>query len=227
MRKLTILALAVCFFGLAASAQEPAAASQTTDAKASKATVYVYRYKQFVGSALSPSVWCDETELARMENGRYFTVTLDPGKHTFHSNDPQSGVALDLKAGQPYFIRVEIATGLMKGHGRLTLVSTEQGTYELKSSKLKPLDQGKVVDKARVSVEEAVLQTPAATSNAPAPVVTLKPVAATSPEHAIAGETISDPNGAGAASQMGDQVSVGEAARRAGDKKQSPPQEHP
>jgi hypothetical protein len=34
----------------------------------------VYRYKQFVGSALSPSVWCDETELARMENGRYFTV---------------------------------------------------------------------------------------------------------------------------------------------------------
>ena len=227
MRKLTILALAVCFFGLAASAQEPAAASQTTDAKASKATVYVYRYKQFVGSALSPSVWCDETELARMENGRYFTVTLDPGKHTFHSNDPQSGVVLDLKAGQPYFIRVEIATGLMKGHGRLTLVSAEQGTYELKSSKLKPLDQGKVVDKARVSVEEAVLQTPAATSTAPAPVVTLKPVAATSPEHAIAGETISDPNGAGAASQMGDQVSVGEAARRARDKKQSPPQEHP
>jgi hypothetical protein len=46
-------------------------------------------------------VWCDETEVTRMENGRYFTVTLDPGKHNFHSNDPQSGVALDLKAGQP------------------------------------------------------------------------------------------------------------------------------
>jgi hypothetical protein len=168
MRKLTMLALAVCFLGLAASAQEPAADSQTTDAKASKATVYVYRYKQFIGSALSPSVWCDETELARMENGRYFTVTLDPGKHTFHSNDPQSGVALDLKAGQPYFIRLEIATGLMKGHGRLTLVAAEQGTYELKSSKLKPLDQGKVVDKTRVSVEVAVLETSSPTSNAPA-----------------------------------------------------------
>ena len=228
MHKLTILVLAVWFFVGAARAQEPAADSQTTDAKASKATVYVYRYKQFVGSALSPSVWCDQTELARMENGRYFTVTLDPGKHTFHSNDPQSGVALDLKAGQPYFIRLEIATGLMKGHGRLTLVSAEQGTYELKSSKLKPLDQGKVVDKARVSVEEAVLQTPAPTSNTPAPVVTLKPVAATSSEHAITGETISDPNGSlGNASQMGDQVSLGEAARRARDKKQSPPQQNP
>jgi len=82
MRKLTILVLAVCFFGLAASAQEAAADLQATDAQASKATVYVYRYKQFVGSALSPSVWCDQTELARMENGRYFMVTLDPGKHT-------------------------------------------------------------------------------------------------------------------------------------------------
>jgi len=48
--------------------------------KASKATVYVYRYKQFVGSALSPSVWCDGTELARMENGRYFTGHPRSGK---------------------------------------------------------------------------------------------------------------------------------------------------
>jgi hypothetical protein len=155
MRKLTILALAVCFFGLAASAQEPAADSQATDAKASKATVYVYRYKQFVGSALSPSVWCDETELARMENGRYFTVTLDPGKHNLSSNDKQSGIELDAKAGQEYFVRVEIATGMMKGHGRLILVAPEQGGYELKSSKLKPLDSNKVVNGTLVSVSEA------------------------------------------------------------------------
>jgi hypothetical protein len=35
-----------------------------------KATVYVYRYKQFVGAALSPSVYCDDLQLARMDNGR-------------------------------------------------------------------------------------------------------------------------------------------------------------
>jgi len=154
MRKLTILALAVCFFAGAASAQEPAAGSQTTDAKSSKATVYVYRYKQFVGSALAPSVWCDETELARMENGRYFTVTLDPGKHNFRSNDKQSGIELDAKPGQEYFVRVEIAAGMMKGHGRLILVAPEQGGYELKS-KLKPLDSNKVVNATLVSVSEA------------------------------------------------------------------------
>jgi hypothetical protein len=166
MRTLRILGLLIfCFTCLAAIAQEPAADSQkTTDAKASKATVYVYRYKQFVGGALAPSVYCDETELARMENGRYFTVKLDPGKHNFRSNDKQSGTELDMKAGQEYFLRVEIAPGAMKGHGRLVLMSPEQGGYELKSSKLKPLDSNKVVNATLVSVAEVHLETPAATT---------------------------------------------------------------
>lgn len=122
------------------------------------ATVYVYRYKQFVGSALSPSVYCDEVQLARMDNGRYFTVKLPPGKHAFRSNDKQSGLELDLKAGQPYFIRVEIAPGFMKGHGRLIQMTAEQGSYELKSKKLLPLDASKAVDRTLVSVEQAQLE---------------------------------------------------------------------
>src|SRR5438552_8778096 len=152
MRTLRMLGLAIFCTCLAAVSQEPAANSQkTVDAKSSKATVYVYRYKQFVGGALSPSVYCDETELARMENGRYFTVSLHPGKHGFRSNDKQSGIELDLRAGQEYFIRLEIATGFMKGHGRLILMSPEQASYELKSDKFKPLDANKVVNTALVS----------------------------------------------------------------------------
>jgi len=131
-----------------------------TDASAQpKASVYVYRYKQFVGSALQPSVYCDDTQLARMESGRYFAVKVEPGKHTFRSNDQQSGVELDLKAGQEYFLRVEIATGMLKGHGRLVLTAPEQGRFEVKAG-LKPLDEGKVVDKTRVSIEEAKFDTP-------------------------------------------------------------------
>ena len=159
--------------GLAAIAQEPRANSQKTpDAKPSKATVYVYRYKQFVGGALAPSVYCDETKLARMENGRYFTVKVDPGKHNFRSNDKQSGTELDVKAGQEYFLRVEIATGFAKGHGRLVLMPAEQGGYELKSSKLKPLDSKKVVNATLVSVDEVHPETPAATAK---PAVLVEP----------------------------------------------------
>jgi len=166
MRKVGILGLFIFVLsGLAAIAQEPGATTQaTTEAKPSKATIYVYRYKQFVGSALAPSVFCDETELAHMENGRYFTVKLDAGKHNFRSNDKQSGIDLDMKAGQQYFVRVEIATGFMKGHGRLVLMSPEQGSYELNSSKLKPLDSSKVVNATLVSVSEEHPETPSATT---------------------------------------------------------------
>jgi len=164
MRTFKLLALLTfSLTTLAAIAQETnAVLAKTADGKPSKAVIYVYRYKQFVGGALAPSVYCDETELARMENGRYFTVKVDPGKHTFRSNDKQSGTELDFKAGQEYFLRVEIATGLMKGHGRVVLMSPEQGGYELKSSKLKPLDSNKVANATLVSVNEVHPETPAA-----------------------------------------------------------------
>ncbi len=127
----------------------------TAGEPSAQATVYFYRYKQFVGSALAPSVYCDDSQLARMENGRFFLVHVAPGKHSFHSNDAQAGIELDVKGGEKYFIRIEIATGMMKGHGRLVLMPTEQGSYELKSKQLKPLDADKVADKTRVSVQEA------------------------------------------------------------------------
>lgn len=163
MRTLRILGLLIfCFAGLVALAQDQnsqkPADSQQAAATSTKATVHFYRYKQFVGSALAPSIFCDGVELARMENGRYFAATLDPGKHTFTSNDKQSGVDLDLKAGEEYFLRVEIAAGVAKGHGRLILMPREQGSYELKSDKLKPLDAKKVADKGVVSTTEPKLQ---------------------------------------------------------------------
>jgi Protein of unknown function (DUF2846) len=154
MKAMRVLSFLILVTGGIALAQQPASTPSTSDTKESKATVHIYRYKQFVGGALEPSVYCDEVQLARMDNGRYFAAMVDPGKHTFRSNDTQSGIELDAKAGQEYFIRVEIATGFAKGHGRLILMSPEQGSYELKSKKLKPLDASKVMDKARVSLEE-------------------------------------------------------------------------
>jgi Protein of unknown function (DUF2846) len=118
----------------------------------SKATVYVYRYKLVMGSAYSPSVYCDDKQLARMDNGKYFAVAVDPGQHVFNSNDKQSRIALDVQPGRAYFIRLEISPGLWKGHGQLALVTPEQGRAELTSGKIKPLEQDKIFDHAAVSV---------------------------------------------------------------------------
>lgn len=131
------------------AASQPDSAVSNANARS---TVYVYRYKQFAGSALSPSVYCDDNELARMDNGKYFLVTLTPGQHVFRSNDKQAGINVDLKPGEKYYIRLEIAAGFMKGHGRLVSVAAEQGSYEIK--KLKPLDNDKVKDTQHVTVTD-------------------------------------------------------------------------
>jgi hypothetical protein len=121
-----------------------------TGAAGKSAAVYVYRYKQYQGSAIKPSVYCDGQEVAKMHNGRYFRMVLPAGKHTFGSSDKQSGMEIDLKPGQEYYVRVEIATGFLKGHGRMTLVAKEQGTFEIK--KLKWSDAGHIRDAERAQV---------------------------------------------------------------------------
>lgn len=123
--------------------------SRTSD---TNALIYVYRYKQFIGYMVEPSVYCNEAQLARMDNGRYFKVILSPGTYTFRSNDKQSGIEMELKGGEEYYIRVEIVEGLFKQRGRLVLMAKEQGAYEIK--KLKPLSASKIKDRKRVVVDE-------------------------------------------------------------------------
>jgi uncharacterized protein DUF2846 len=135
---------------VAAIRSHPAASAAASNAGGT-ATVYVYRYKQYSGGALEPSVFCDETEVARMDNGRYFMLALKPGKHLLRSNDKQSGVELDVKGGEEQYIRVEIVTGFMKGHGRLVLVQPGQGTVEV--HKLQPLGADKIKDTALVKTQ--------------------------------------------------------------------------
>jgi len=131
--------LVLLFFPAAMTAQEPPKPS------AENVRVNVYRYKQYMGKGLRPSIFCDEKDVARLQSGRYVVLALAPGKHTFRSNDKQSQIDLDLKAGQEYYIRIDIATGMWKGHGRLTLVLAEQGAGELKQ--MKPVDAGMIKDK--------------------------------------------------------------------------------
>ncbi len=128
-----------------ATDQKPAQSAVMKRPASGKALIYVYRYKQFTGSALEPSVFCDDVQLARMDNGRYFVAAVDPGRHTVRSNDKQAGVEFDAKIGQKYYMRVEIATGFLKGHGRITMVTPEQAEYEVR--KLKPLDENRIVSK--------------------------------------------------------------------------------
>jgi hypothetical protein len=134
---------------MAVSGGAPHAVNPGADAKA---VVYVYRNRNTSGPPPnSPSVFCDEHELARMQNGRYFSVRLDAGKHSFRSTDGQSVADLDVKAGQSYYIRGEVVPVRLKPRGRVTLMSPEEGASQART--LKPLDSGMVKDSLRVVLD--------------------------------------------------------------------------
>jgi uncharacterized protein DUF2846 len=113
---------------LVAVAMDGAAAAANME----DATVYIYRPKKIAGSGLEPSVFVDETELARMDNGRYFAIKVKPGKHIIRMTDDKKGYALDMGPGQTYFFRVGIEAGMWKGHGKITLDDSDRAKAEIK-----------------------------------------------------------------------------------------------
>ena len=113
------------------------------------ATVYVYRANQFTAKLKSPTVFCNETPLAKMQNGRFFIVGLAPGKYAFRSEDKGVGIQLSAEAGKEYFVRVEMAMGQWKGTQQVTEVSADQAQKEIAG--LKSIDENKIIDRDRVS----------------------------------------------------------------------------
>lgn len=134
-----------------ASAQQAAASmptpssAQASISAADAGCLRVYRQRRYAGSALAPSIYVDDAQIARVGNGRRVAIRLAPGPHTIRSDDKSSAISLDVKAGQDYFVRVEEATGFWKGHGKLTLVLPEQGSAEYKLEK--PLEEDRKVAK--------------------------------------------------------------------------------
>lgn len=129
MRKLVYLLL------VAASVCSVAAA-QDQPQQASAATINFYRAHRFEGSALKPPLYVDEIEVAHLHNGDAVQVMVTPGPHQIHSNDKSTGIELDAKAGQTYFVRVDIKAGAWKGHGQITLIDPQEGKYEFSKQKV-------------------------------------------------------------------------------------------
>lgn len=125
--------------GTASTSLSSTTAPATSD---NMSTVYFYRYKQFSGSALKPSIYCDGVELLRMQNGRFYKMQIPAGEHTCYANDKQAGVIIKFEPGKDYFFRTSLQVGVWKGHFRLEMVMPEQGKYDI--TKLKPLDSDKV-----------------------------------------------------------------------------------
>ena len=100
--------------------------------------VTIYRVKKFTGSALKPSIYVDGRKVARIQNGRYFTLNLPPAHHVFSSTAKGADLQLGTKPGEKYYIEMVILPGTWRGGGRLVPVSETDGKAAIQ--KLKPSD---------------------------------------------------------------------------------------
>src|SRR5216684_5640961 len=163
----TIAALILATFATTAIAQrqplaaiQPAAPAQTeqkaTNAAAAatgaKATIYVYRLREMAGLLNKPSIYVDEKEIARVRNGRFFVVNLDPGQHVIHSQHKPAIVSLHVNPGQVYYIRVAWEFTSQGDRAATTLVPLERGWAEM--SQTEPSNPSDIKDHELASVGE-------------------------------------------------------------------------
>jgi hypothetical protein len=113
----------------------------------------VYRQRRYSGSALAPSIFVDDKQVARIGNGRRCSIKLSPGSHTIRSDDKSSAITLDAKAGQEYYVRIDEETGFWKGHGKLTMILAEQGSAEYKLQK--PVEEDRKIAKEMIEEDTA------------------------------------------------------------------------
>ena len=137
----------------------------------STATIRFYRPHRFEGSALKPPLFVDDIDVAHLHNGDAVEVTVSAGSHRVNSNDKSTGIDLDAKAGQTYFIRVDIKTGAWKGHGAMTLVDPQQGKYEFSKQTIsvtKNLASGLTGTSMEAASQPAPMVAPTAVTTPPA-----------------------------------------------------------
>ena len=118
------------------AASEENSGKETAARPGETATICFYRPHRFEGAGLKPSIYVDDSQIARLKNGGSVDVTIPAGQHRVYSNDKSTGIDLEAKGGQTYYVRVDIQPGAWKGHGAITLVDPQEGKYE--SQKTKP-----------------------------------------------------------------------------------------
>jgi hypothetical protein len=126
------------------SATEATVGSATSTDEASSALVF-YRPKRFTGSGLTPSVYVNGEQVARLDNGRYFVVKLKPGTYKIESSMKHDPLELEVKAGKQQFLEMVILAGNWRGGGRFIPTGESDAREALK--KLKALDQKWVTSK--------------------------------------------------------------------------------
>ena len=139
--RLLLLLLVLALPGLFQCASVSKAPSEQAEAAKSfepvedKATVFLYRPGRAVGAASATQIKVNSLDAGGTGPGSFFRWEMKPGKYTFLASTSESSatVALDVEAGQFYFIELITKIGLSDGRVKMKQVDESKGKSAVKS----------------------------------------------------------------------------------------------
>lgn len=127
-----------------ASASAPVVAEQAAtpavgevgSPEAGKGQVVFFRPAKMTGALIGFKVREAGKELGVLKNGNYFVLSVEPGKHEYTvRSEAKDVLALDVEAGEVYYVAGSITMGIMAGRPNLS-PSTDAAFNQI-SDKLK------------------------------------------------------------------------------------------
>ena len=103
-----------------------------------KGVVYLYRPGRAIGAASATQVKVNGIDAGGTGPGSFFRWELKPGRYTFLSSTGESSatVALDVEAGEVYFVEQVARIGLNEGRVTMKKVDAGQGKAAVKNLKM-------------------------------------------------------------------------------------------
>ena len=166
--RLTII-IAALAAGLAAPAvagDKPAATPIVVPAPAAgKGQVVFYRPGAFVGSAIRCTVREDGKMIGRANNGRYFVVAAEPGKHSYTTKtEATDTLNVEVEPDETTYVKCKIGMGVWAGRPNLSPGSAEE--FASSSNKLKQADAAELAKAIAEDEAEQAKKAAKAASNA-------------------------------------------------------------
>lgn len=80
--------------------------------------VVFFRPRALMWAVMGCGAFEDDTQLTKLGIGKYHIVPVQPGKHLYHAGKDKKLLHIQVVAGQTYFIKCRIASGLI-GRGQV------------------------------------------------------------------------------------------------------------
>lgn len=112
--------------------------------------VHIYRKSRFVGGIATWNISVDDHQVAKLGNGRHFTLKLQAGKHVLFSELGRNPLAIDVQPNREYWVESTLVQEFFAAYVQLRLVANSEGQSEF--NKTRPIEPHRIYD-AQLVVE--------------------------------------------------------------------------